>query len=84
MAHDISPYTVHSVLAGAYKGKDLGERTLLRHASQDESSTAVCKKVKRDTLCDMVEDGEVTCPICAQRIAARGLTRKESHEPPIT
>jgi hypothetical protein len=73
---DLTPYTVHGVLAGAYRGKDISARALLRHASQDESYTAVCKTVKADTLCDMVEDGDVTCPVCLQRIAARGLTRK--------
>lgn len=69
-----TPYTVHGVLAGAYRGKR--ERVLLRHASQDECHTAVCKTVKDDMLCDVVEDGPVTCPMCLQRIAARALVRK--------
>lgn len=73
---DTTPYTVHFVLAGAYRGRDISERALLRHASQDESHTAVCKTVKADTLCDVVEDGPVTCPVCLQRIATRGLVRK--------
>ena len=71
-----TPYTVHGVLAGAYKGKNHSERVLLRHASQDESHTAVCKTVKEDMLCDVDEDGPVTCPVCLQRIATRGLVRK--------
>lgn len=73
---DTTPYTVHGVLAGAYKGKDIGERVLLQHASQDESHTALCKRVKPDMLCDYAEETEVTCPECLARIARRGLTRK--------
>jgi len=71
-----TPYTVHGVLAGAYRGKDIGERALLTHASQDECHTAICKTVKPDMLCDTEEDGPVTCPICLQRIATRALVRK--------
>lgn len=70
-----TPYTVHGVLAGAYRGKDIGARALLNHASQDESGTAVCKTVKPGMLCDMPEDGPVTCPVCLQRISTRGLVR---------
>lgn len=73
---DTTPYTVHGVLAAAYKGKDIGDRALLRHASQDESSTALCKRVKPGLLCDFAEEGEVTCATCLERIAKRGLTRK--------
>jgi hypothetical protein len=72
---DTTAYTVHGVLAGAYRGKDISERALLRHASQDESDTAVCKTVKQGKLCDLVEEGPVTCPVCLQRIATRGLVR---------
>lgn len=69
-----TPYTVHSVLAGAYRARNLSETALLTHASQDECHTSVCKKVKTDNLCDAYADGPVTCPVCLQRIAARGLT----------
>jgi hypothetical protein len=68
-------YTVHCVLAGAYKaGRD---QKMLYHASQDESATSVCKKVKEYNLCDQIvaDDVQVTCPVCLQRIATRGLTR---------
>jgi hypothetical protein len=69
-----SPYTVHGVLAGAYRGRDIGERALLNHASQDDGRTALCRKVKADSLCDWPE-AEVTCQACLQRIATRGLVR---------
>lgn len=58
-------YTVHGVLAGAYKGRDIGGRALLRHASTDGGSTALCGKVKQDHLCDFEEDGPPTCERCA-------------------
>ena len=75
-------YTVHGVLAGAYKGKDIGERVLLHHASLDDGGTALCKRVREDMLCDMYETGEPTCPICLKRIGARGLVKdtRKSHE----
>ncbi len=68
-------YTVHGVLAGAYKGKDISARVLLNHASQDEGGSAICKRVPN--LCDLVEcdDVAVTCPMCLERIEKRGLVR---------
>lgn len=68
-----APYSVHGVLAGAYRGKDLSERTMLRHASQDNGETAVCKRVKQCGLCDWKEAEPVTCPECLARIERRGL-----------
>jgi hypothetical protein len=68
---------VHGVLAGAYV-RDIGDTKLLLHASQDDSSTSVCNRVKMYNLCDMAEDGPVTCPVCLERIEKRGLKRKES------
>ncbi len=73
-----TPYTVHAVLAGAYAGRGI-EQTLLYHASQDDSETALCKKVKQYNLCDLIEDAHIqpTCPVCIKRIAVRGLKRAE-------
>ena len=65
-------YTVHGVLAGAYRGRDLGKRTLLRHASIDAGESAVCKRTRN--LCDE-DSGEVDCMECLARIARRGLVR---------
>lgn len=67
-------YTVHGVLAGAYKGKDISGRTLLTHASTDGGVTAMCRKVKADSLCDLEETGLPTCPVCQARIV-RALER---------
>lgn len=68
-----APYTIHGVLAGAYRGKALEERTLLTHASQDEAHTSVCKRVKIGMLCDQITNRPVTCSVCLERIAKRGL-----------
>jgi hypothetical protein len=57
-------YTVHGVLAGAYRGKDISARALLLHASSDGGQTALCGKVKEWSLCDMEEDGPPTCARC--------------------
>lgn len=70
-----TPYTVHFVLAGAYKAGR--EQAMISHASQDDSATSVCRKVKEYNLCDWTEpDYTVTCEVCLKRIAARGLVRK--------
>ncbi len=66
-------YTVHGVLAGAYRGRDISTRALLRHASTDGAETSVCKRARN--LCDAEETGEVDCPECLTRIARRGLVR---------
>lgn len=66
-------YTVHGVLAGAYRGRDISARALLLHASVDGSATSLCKRTAN--LCDAEEAGEVDCPECVARIARRSLTR---------
>jgi hypothetical protein len=63
--------TIHGVLAGAYRGKKLGERKLLTHASADGAITALCGRVKADSLCDAEEPGPATCPTCAARTEDR-------------
>lgn len=63
-------FTVHAVLAGCYKGTSVSNRPLLNHASIDGGVTALCKKVKTDSLCDMVEASEsLDCPVCIARAA---------------
>lgn len=61
--------TVHEVLAGAYRGKDIRERALLTHASIDDGVTALCRNVKRHALCDEVVAGPPTCERCLKRWA---------------
>lgn len=58
-------YTVHPVLAGAYRG---GRKALLSHASVDGGLTAVCRRVKEYNLCDLQLDELPTCPECLVRI----------------
>ena len=74
-------YTVHGVLAAAYKGKDLGERALLTHVSLDDGDTVLCKRVKH--ICDYAEPGEPTCVTCQARLAKlleKELPTMELHE----
>lgn len=68
-------YTVHGVLAGAYRGRDISERTLLSHASVDGGDTAICSK-RVANLADVFGTAagqSVTCPACAKKIARLGL-----------
>lgn len=62
-------YTVHGLLAGAYKGGRQSLTAMLTHASTDEGVTALCGKVKADSLCDMEESEPPTCPHCLRKIA---------------
>lgn len=63
MGRRVKPYTVHGVLAANYRGKALSKRVLLTHASLDQGSTAICKRVKDGELAE-AEDGEPTCLRC--------------------
>lgn len=66
-------FTVHYVLAGAYRGKDLEERALLAHVSEDGGLTALCRKVKADHLCDEAVDDMPSCPECLRRAGRKIL-----------
>lgn len=72
--------TYHGVLAGAYKGRDVSARTLLTHASTDGGVTALCKRVKVDSLCDAEEQGPATCPTCAARVRSLEATSAQVAE----
>jgi hypothetical protein len=61
--------TVHGVLAGAYKGGRMSLKATLTHASADQGSTALCGKVKADSLCDLEMEEPPTCPACARKMA---------------
>lgn len=58
--------TVHGVLAGAYKG---GMKNLLTHASTDQGTTSICRKVKKYSLCDQELTTPPTCPVCLAKLA---------------
>ena len=66
---------VFSVLAGAYRGKDIEERTLLMHAilvdaeGYPAAAKSLCGRVLEERLCDLPERGAPTCPLCAERAA---------------
>ena len=74
LAGQVQTYTVHGVLAGAYRGRRVSARTLLRHASIDGAESSVCKRASN--LCDEDTGDLVTCPECLARIARRGLVRR--------
>ncbi len=59
--------TVHGVLAAVYKGRDISQRTLLTHASDDGGETSLCRRVGARSLCDSnaVAPGPPTCARCA-------------------
>ena len=67
--------TVHGVLAGAYRGnggRGMGPRDgapTLSHASADGGRTALCGRVREDSLCDLEEEGAPTCSVCAKKLA---------------
>lgn len=74
-------YHVSDVLAGAYRGKDVGERMLLTHAigSNPHGPTpakTLCNRIKSDQLTDLGGNypaGSVpTCSICRERLAKIG------------
>ena len=65
-------YEARAVLAGAYRGKDIGSRSLLIHAVElhgDQEVRSLCR-VKLSSLCDVREEA-VTCPDCVKRLAAK-------------
>jgi len=62
-----------AVLAGAYRGKALEDRSLLVHAAVLDSDglvvRALCRRVPSDSLAG--DDGDaVTCPECIRRMPA--------------
>lgn len=64
---------IRGVLAGAYRGKDVGDRSLLTHAvlvgANGRDVRTLCKKVPIDHMCDQVEAGPVSCLVCFGRLA---------------
>jgi hypothetical protein len=56
-------FTVHAVLAGAYRGKRTNLKAMLTHASLGGDS-AVCGRVAEGSLCDLEEVGPPTCKSC--------------------
>lgn len=65
-------YTVHAVLAAAYKGKSASDRSTLQHASLDNGRTALCGRIRIDSLADEYGtdiDLGVTCQACQKKVA---------------
>lgn len=58
-----------AVLAGAYRGKDTSDRTLLLHAVDTATDISLCKRIDAGRICDVPMGGPelVTCPLCRQR-----------------
>ena len=61
---------VRWVLAAAYRGRDIGRRTLLTHAIEvdvyGEDSRALCR-VPFESLCGEASYAAPTCPVRAKR-----------------
>lgn len=64
-------YTVHAVLAGAYRGGRLSLKATLTHASLG-GDTAVCGRVAEGALCDLEEEGLPTCKACLSAVRKAG------------
>lgn len=62
------PYEVRGVLAGAYRGKDVEDRVLLRHALLPDEEKTLCRRVLEERLCDVDEPEEPTCAVCLERL----------------
>lgn len=69
-------YEIRGVLAGAYKGKDIGDRALLTHAvgvdaAGRDAPTSLCGRIESDRLADAYGTDQAlppTCPLCADRL----------------
>jgi hypothetical protein len=72
-------FEIVEVLAGAYRGRDIGERTLLTHVIVDGAEKSLCRKLDAGRLCDQAIDAPLpTCPVCAKRLPrllASGVVR---------
>ena len=63
----MSSYTIHGVLAGAYKAGRTNLAITLTHASLDHGWTSLCGKVKAGNLCDQ-EEPVLTCKACLRKV----------------
>jgi hypothetical protein len=77
-------YTIHGVLAGAYKGRQ-NDRVTLYHASINRGETSLCNRIKNWRLADpwSIDPKHppfVTCEECLARIARRGLVYSEEEQ----
>ena len=71
--------TRHAVLAGAYKGRDIDDRTLLDHYSVDNGHTALCSRAKH--LADVASEDPngpmcVRCVMKADGLMQDGLAKR--------
>lgn len=67
-------YEVRPVLAGAYRGQDIGDRALLTHAvgidaDNRDAPKTLCGRILSERLSDENVGGVPSCPVCAERLA---------------
>ena len=62
-------FTARGVLAAAYRGKALEDRTLLTHWWKVDAPKSLCGRVKEEKLADIGD--AVDCPACLERMATR-------------
>jgi hypothetical protein len=78
-AAQLAGIEIRSVLAGAYRGRDISARALHTHAVVEGAASSLCKRIDDGHLCDINEGGEPTCPECVRRLAkARERAANES------
>jgi len=67
------PIRVRGVLAGAYRGRDLGERELRTHVVRDGAARSLCGRIEDEHLVDRCGADPAgswpTCPLCSERLS---------------
>ena len=77
----VRSFHARGVLAGAYRGSDVSERTLLTHfydvsTGHWDAAKTLCNKIASEKLSDEAESDHASCTVCAERfakLAAKGL-----------
>lgn len=62
-------YSVHGVLAGAYRGRDVSQRATLTHAIIVGEDKSLCRRIEAGRLAGYSDSPDPTCPECASRLA---------------
>lgn len=70
LERDLDMFTIHAVLAGAYKGKRTNLKATLTHLSADGGDSALCGKVQEGNLADEYGTDQTqpaTCKACLKK-----------------
>jgi hypothetical protein len=71
------------VLAGAYRGKDVSERSLLTHYLKvtdggEWAAKSLCGRILGERLSDVDEREDATCEACAVKLAKLGSAARRA------